>query len=52
MSAEAGIVEEAEVIIAIQRHGKHVPELPVAVDTNATIEDAVFSMRHFLATVR
>jgi hypothetical protein len=49
MTAKAGIVEEAEMIIARQQYGKHVS---AAVDTNATIEDAVFTMRPFVVTVR
>lgn len=49
MTAKAGRAEETDVIIARQQHGKHVS---AAVDTNAPIEDAVFSMRSFVVTVR
>jgi hypothetical protein len=49
MTAKAGIVEKAEVIVARQQHGKHVS---AAEETNATIKDTVFSMRPFVVTVR
>jgi hypothetical protein len=48
MKADVGIVEPVEVVIARQRHDKHVH---AASYTNATIEDAVFSVRPFVAKV-
>jgi hypothetical protein len=42
---KTGVVEQVQAVIARQRYGKH---LSAATDTDARIEDAVFSMRLLL----
>jgi hypothetical protein len=45
MKTEVGIVEPVEMVVARQRHDKHVS---AALDTDATVEVAVFSVRSFV----
>jgi hypothetical protein len=47
--AKAGIVEQVETIIAWQQHSEQVS---VATDTDAAMEDVVFSMWLFMAMMQ
>jgi hypothetical protein len=47
MTVKVGVMEGEEAVIDGQVHDKHVS---AAIDPDATVQDAVFSMRAFLAT--